>query len=48
MFQQLKHGEKLTTNCKRSRKSNFRLHKEIDERIETNQFRVLKSFQKQE
>ncbi|MEH6995482.1 methionine gamma-lyase family protein [Neobacillus drentensis] len=46
MFQQLKNGEKLQHIVKVIEKQIASVHKEIDERIETNQFRVLKSYQK--
>lgn len=46
MFQQLKNGEKLQHNVKDIEKQISSVHKKIDERIETNQFRVLRSFQK--
>ncbi|MDP4086444.1 MAG: methionine gamma-lyase family protein [Bacillota bacterium] len=46
MFQQLKNGEKLQPIVKEVEKQIAGVHKEIDERIEVNQFRVLKSFQK--
>jgi len=45
MFQQLDNGEKLQPIVKEVEKQIAVVHKEIDERIETNQFRVLKSFQ---
>ncbi|WML43803.1 methionine gamma-lyase family protein [Neobacillus sp. PS3-40] len=46
MFQQLKNGEKLQPIVKEVEKQIAEVHKEIDERIETNQFRVLQSYQK--
>jgi cystathionine beta-lyase family protein involved in aluminum resistance len=46
MFQQLKSGEKLQQMVIEVEQKIAEVHKEIDERIETNQFRVLKSFQK--
>jgi cystathionine beta-lyase family protein involved in aluminum resistance len=46
MFQQLKNGEKLQSIVKDVENQIAEVHKEIDQRIETNQFRVLKSFQK--
>lgn len=46
MFQQLKNGEKLQPIVKEVEQQIAEVHKEIDERIETNQFRVLKSYQK--
>lgn len=46
MFQQFNHGEKLQPLVKEVEQQITELHKKIDERIETNQFRVLKSFQK--
>jgi cystathionine beta-lyase family protein involved in aluminum resistance len=46
MFQQLKNGEKLQPIVKEVEQQIAGVHKEIDERIETNQFRVLQSFQK--
>jgi cystathionine beta-lyase family protein involved in aluminum resistance len=45
MFQQLMNGEKLQQIVKEAEQQIAGVHKEIDERIETNQFRVLKSFQ---
>ncbi|WHZ04973.1 methionine gamma-lyase family protein [Neobacillus sp. YX16] len=46
MFQMLKNGEKLQHIVKDIEKQIAYVHKEIDERIETNQFRVLRSYQK--
>jgi cystathionine beta-lyase family protein involved in aluminum resistance len=46
MFQMLKNGEKLQRIVKDIEKQIASVHKEIDERIETNQFRVLRSYQK--
>jgi cystathionine beta-lyase family protein involved in aluminum resistance len=46
MFQQLKNGEKLQRVVKEVEKQIAEIHKEIDEKIEANQFRVLQSFQK--
>jgi cystathionine beta-lyase family protein involved in aluminum resistance len=46
MFQQLKNGEKLQPIVKRVEQQIAEVHKQIDERIETNQFAVLRSFQK--
>ncbi|WP_413301141.1 methionine gamma-lyase family protein [Bacillus sp. 1P10SD] len=46
MFQQLKNGEKLQPIVKRVEQQIAEIHKQIDERIETNQFAVLRSFQK--
>jgi cystathionine beta-lyase family protein involved in aluminum resistance len=46
MFQQLKNGEKLQHIVKDIEQQIASVHKEIDERIETNQFRVLRSYQK--
>ena len=46
MFQQLKNGEKLQNIVKDIEKQIAFVHKGIDERIETNQFRVLRSYQK--
>jgi cystathionine beta-lyase family protein involved in aluminum resistance len=46
MFQQLKSGEKLQPIVKRVEQQIAEVHKQIDERIETNQFAVLRSFQK--
>jgi cystathionine beta-lyase family protein involved in aluminum resistance len=46
MFQQLKNGEKLQPIVKEVEKQIAEIHKEIDEKIESNQFRVLQSFQK--
>jgi cystathionine beta-lyase family protein involved in aluminum resistance len=45
MFQQLKNGEKLQPIVKEVEQQIAEVHKEIDERIESNQFRVLQSFQ---
>ncbi|CAH2713169.1 hypothetical protein BACCIP111895_00303 [Neobacillus rhizosphaerae] len=45
MFQQLKNGEKLQPIVIEVEQQIAGVHKEIDERIETNQFRVLRSFQ---
>ena len=45
MFQQLKNGEKLLPIVREVEKQVAAIHKEIDERIEANQFRVLRSFQ---
>jgi cystathionine beta-lyase family protein involved in aluminum resistance len=45
MFQQLKSGEKLQPIVIEVEQQIAGIHKEIDERIETNQFRVLRSFQ---
>jgi cystathionine beta-lyase family protein involved in aluminum resistance len=46
MFQQLKNGEKLQLIVKDIEQQIASVHKEIDDRIETNQFRVLRSYQK--
>ncbi len=46
MFEQLKYGDRLQPIVKEVEKQIADVHKEIDERIETNQFRVLKSYQK--
>ncbi|MEH7302749.1 aminotransferase class I/II-fold pyridoxal phosphate-dependent enzyme [Neobacillus drentensis] len=46
MFQQLNSGEKLQPIVKRVEQQIAEVHKQIDERIETNQFAVLRSFQK--
>ena len=46
MFQQLNSGEKLQPIVKRVEQQIAEVHKQIDERIETNQFGVLRSFQK--
>jgi cystathionine beta-lyase family protein involved in aluminum resistance len=46
MFQQLKNGEKLQQIVKDIEQQIASVHKGIDERIETNQFRVLRSYQK--
>lgn len=46
MFQMLKNGEKLQHIVMDIEKQITSVHKEIDERIETNQFRVLRSYQK--
>ena len=45
MFQQLRNGEKLQPIVQDVEKQIADVHKEIDTRIEANQFRVLKSFQ---
>jgi cystathionine beta-lyase family protein involved in aluminum resistance len=45
MFQQLKNGEKLQYIVKEVEQQIAEVHKDIDERIETNQFRVLQSYQ---
>ncbi|WHY02563.1 methionine gamma-lyase family protein [Neobacillus sp. DY30] len=46
MFQQLRNGEKLQQITKSVEQQIASIHKGIDERIESNQFRVLKSYQK--
>ncbi|WP_423801797.1 aminotransferase class I/II-fold pyridoxal phosphate-dependent enzyme [Neobacillus sp. SAB-20_R2A] len=46
MFQHLKNGEKLQPIVKEVEKQIAEVHKSIEERIESNQFRVLQSFQK--
>jgi cystathionine beta-lyase family protein involved in aluminum resistance len=46
MFQQLKNGEKLQSIVKEVESQIAEVHKEIDQRIESNQFRVLLSYQK--
>lgn len=46
MFQHLKNGEKLQPIVKEVEKQIAEVHKAIEERIESNQFRVLQSFQK--
>lgn len=46
MFQQLKYGEKLQPIVKEVEAQIAEVHKEIHERIENNQFRVLQSYQK--
>jgi cystathionine beta-lyase family protein involved in aluminum resistance len=46
MFQQLKNGDKFQQIVKEAEHQIAEVHKAIDERIETNQFRVLKSYQK--
>jgi cystathionine beta-lyase family protein involved in aluminum resistance len=46
MFQQLKNGEKLRPLVEQVEHQIAETHKEIDARIEMNQFRVLESFQK--
>ena len=46
MFQQLKNGEKLQQIVRDVEQQIVNVHKEIDERIENNQFRVLRSYQK--
>ncbi|MDE3838607.1 hypothetical protein C0966_04275 [Bacillus methanolicus] len=45
MFQHLEYGVKLEPLTREVEKQISRLHKEIDERAENNQFRVLQSFQ---
>ncbi|MFK9095481.1 aminotransferase class I/II-fold pyridoxal phosphate-dependent enzyme [Bacillus salipaludis] len=45
MFQQLSNGEKLQPIVKEVEQQIAAVHKAIDERIESNQFRVLRSFQ---
>jgi cystathionine beta-lyase family protein involved in aluminum resistance len=45
MFQQLKNGEKLQQIVRDVEQQISSVHKAIDERIETNQFRVLRSYQ---
>ncbi|SFA72616.1 MULTISPECIES: methionine gamma-lyase family protein [unclassified Bacillus (in: firmicutes)] len=46
MFQNLKHGNKLQELAKEVEQQISEVHKGIDERIESNQFRVLTSYQK--
>ncbi|WP_462409339.1 methionine gamma-lyase family protein [Neobacillus sp. Marseille-QA0830] len=46
MFQQLKNGEKLQPLVREVEQQIAEVHKQIEERMETNQFRVLESFQK--
>ncbi|PLS16765.1 hypothetical protein CVD28_16970 [Bacillus sp. M6-12] len=46
MYQQLKNGEALKSLANKIETKLADLHREVDERIETNQFRVLKSFQR--
>ncbi|MFC4798322.1 aminotransferase class I/II-fold pyridoxal phosphate-dependent enzyme [Neobacillus sp. GCM10023253] len=46
MFQHLKNGEKLQPIVKEVEKQITEVHNSIEERIESNQFRVLQSFQK--
>src|SRR3954464_5229627 len=46
MFQQLNNGEKLQPIVSDVEQQIAAVHKEIDERAESNQFRVLRSFQK--
>jgi cystathionine beta-lyase family protein involved in aluminum resistance len=46
MFQQLQNGEKLQPLVRKVEQQIAEVHKEIDEKIESNQFRVLKSYQK--
>lgn len=46
MFQQLKNGEKLQLIVNEVETQIAEVHKRIDERVESNQFKVLKSFQK--
>ncbi|MEH7094506.1 aminotransferase class I/II-fold pyridoxal phosphate-dependent enzyme [Neobacillus vireti] len=46
MFQQLQNGEKLYPLVKKVEQQIAEVHKEIDEKMENNQFRVLQSYQK--
>lgn len=46
MFKQLKHGERLSIAAGEVEKQIAPIHREIDETVEANQFRVLQSFQK--
>jgi cystathionine beta-lyase family protein involved in aluminum resistance len=46
MFQQLQNGEKLHSLVKKVEQQIAEVHKEIDEKMENNQFRVLQSYQK--
>ncbi|MDR4946483.1 methionine gamma-lyase family protein [Neobacillus cucumis] len=46
MFQQLQNGEKLYSLVRKVEQQIAEVHKGIDEKIESNQFRVLKSYQK--
>lgn len=46
MFQQLKNGERLQPLVTNVERQIAEVHKKIDNRVETNQFRVLQSFQK--
>jgi cystathionine beta-lyase family protein involved in aluminum resistance len=46
MFQQLKNGEKLQPIVTAVEQQIAEVHKQIDQRIESNQFRVLQSYQK--
>lgn len=46
MFQQLQNGEKLNSLVKKVEQQIAEVHKEIDEKMENNQFRVLQSYQK--
>ena len=46
MFQQLQNGEKLYSLVKKVEQQIAEVHKEIDEKVENNQFRVLQSYQK--
>ncbi|MEH7118265.1 methionine gamma-lyase family protein [Neobacillus vireti] len=46
MFQQMQNGEKLQPLTQKVELQIAEVHKKIDERIESNQFRVLKSYQK--
>ena len=46
MFQQLQNGEKLHPLVRKVEQQIAEVHKEFDEMIENNQFRVLKSYQK--
>jgi cystathionine beta-lyase family protein involved in aluminum resistance len=46
MFQHLKHGEKIASLVKEVEAQIASIHKEIDERIDYNQYRVLQSFRR--
>ena len=46
MFQQLQNGEKLYSLVKKVEQQIAEVHKEIDKKMENNQFRVLQSYQK--
>ncbi|WP_409275806.1 aminotransferase class I/II-fold pyridoxal phosphate-dependent enzyme [Neobacillus sp. SCS-31] len=46
MYKQLKHGERLSQAAREVETQIANIHRAIDEIIETNQFRVLQSFQK--
>ncbi|HAF0292690.1 TPA: hypothetical protein G9C53_005103, partial [Salmonella enterica subsp. enterica serovar Typhimurium var. 5-] len=46
MFTQLKNGQKLQSIVREVEQQIAEVHKKIDERIDSNQFRVLQSFQR--